>query len=87
MIPEIDLPPPVDFAVLPENMPSLEAFFVLDGCAWQYTGMGDLIGLDYPAAKIIWEFAGVVLDKEQFQGVMIFARTVVNELSKKKDKK
>lgn len=72
--------------MLPENMPALEAFFTLDGCAWQYTGMGDLVGLDYSAAKIIWDFAGVVLDKEQFQGVMLFSRTVVNELKKKKDK-
>ncbi|MDP2099838.1 MAG: DUF1799 domain-containing protein [Methylobacter sp.] len=82
----MDLPPEVDFEVLPENMPALEAFFTLDGCAWQYTGMGDLVGLDYSAAKIIWDFAGVVLDKEQFQGVMLFSRTVVNELKKKKDK-
>lgn len=72
------------FSVLPENWPVLEAFWVLDGCAWQYTGMGDLIGLDYTAADLIWRGCGMVLDTEVFRGVMLFSKTVVLELAKHK---
>ena len=53
-MPDIDVPEETHFEVLKDNWPVLEAFFVLDGCAWQYSGMGDLIGLDYSAAHIIW---------------------------------
>lgn len=65
-------------------MPIIEAFFILDDCAWQYTGMGELIGLDYKAADVIWKRSGVDLKPEQFKGVMLFARTVVSELRKRK---
>ena len=64
-----------------DNWPVLEAFFVLDGCAWQFTGMGDLIGLDYTAAHIIWGYAEIKLSPEEFVGVMLFSKTVVNELN------
>lgn len=76
----------VDFEVFKSNLPILDAFFILDGCAWQVTGMGDLLGLDYPAAKIIWDYAGVCLSPGQFRGVMAFSRTVAIELNKKRSK-
>jgi hypothetical protein len=75
------------FEILKENAQVLEAFFILDGCAWQYAGMGDLVGLDYPAAKIIWDYAGIQFDSETFKGIMLFSRTVVEELNKKRSKK
>ena len=68
------------------NVPVLDAFFALDGCAWQLTGMGDLIGLDYKAAKVIWSYLDLKVDKDTFAGLMIFSRTVVNELNKKRQK-
>lgn len=86
VLPEIDDQGDIDFPVWKSNWPVLEAFFALDGCAWQHTGMGDLVGLDYPAAHIIWGYAGIKVDKETFIGLMLFTRTVVNELSKRKDK-
>jgi len=70
--------------VFKENIPVIEAFFILDGCAWQYAGMGELVGMDYQAAHIIWTYAEIKLDAEQFAGVMLFARTVVDELRKRK---
>ena len=76
-----------DFEVLKCNVPVLEAFFILDGCAWQYTGMGDLIGLDYYAAQVIWSYAGMAIDAETFRGVMLFSRTVVDEMNKKRKRK
>jgi len=72
--------------VLKSNWPVLEAFFSLDGCAWQYTGMGDLIGLDYSAAHIIWGYIGLKVDKDTFLGLMLFTRTIVDELNIRKDK-
>lgn len=72
------------FEVMKENWPVLEAFFILDGCAWQYTGMGDLIGLDYSAAHIIWGYAGIKPNQEAFICLMLFAKTVANELNKRK---
>jgi hypothetical protein len=83
-LPELDEPEDVHFEVFKENIPVIEAFFNLDGCAWQYTGMGELIGLDYQAAHIIWTYAGVKLDAEQFKGVMLFSKTVADELRKRK---
>ena len=77
-------PEATDFAVLPENWPVLKAFFRLDGCAWQVSGMGDLMGLDYTAAHIIWQGCGIVLDTEAFKGVMLFSKTVVQFLAKNK---
>ena len=49
--------------------------------------MGDLVGLDYPAARIIWDYAGIKFDSETFKGIMIFSRTVVEEINKKRSKK
>ena len=83
-MPEIELPDETHFEVLKENWPVLEAFFILDGCAWQISGMGDLIGLDYSAAHIIWGYAGIKPDQDVFMGLMLFAKTVVNELNKRK---
>jgi len=48
--------------------------------------MGDLIGLDYTAAKVIWGYAGIKPNKDTFMGLMLFTRTIVNELNKRKDK-
>jgi len=86
-LPEIDEQEVQHFEVLKCNVPVLEAFFILDGCAWQYTGMGDLIGLDYQAAQVIWGYAGMAIDAETFRSVMLFSRTVVDELNKKRKKK
>jgi hypothetical protein len=86
-LPDIEDPEEIDFELFPENIPVIEAFFILDGCAWQYTGMGYLIGLDYPAAKIIWNGCGINLSVEDFQGVMLFSRAIVNELNKQRQKK
>ena len=83
-MPDIDVPEDNHFEVLKDNWPVLEAFFVLDGCAWQYTGMGDLIGLDYSAAHIIWGYAGIKPSPDVFMGLMLFAKTVVNELNLRK---
>lgn len=74
----------VHFEVFPSNWPVLSAFFALDGCAWQYSSMGELIGLDYPAAKVIWDGLGLALKPHTFAGVMLFTRTIVNELAKVK---
>ena len=86
-LPEFEEKEAEHFEILKCNAPVLEAFFILDGCAWQYAGMGDLIGLDYPAAKIIWDYAGIKFDSEVFRGIMLFTRTVVEELNKKRSKK
>ncbi len=83
-MPEIELPEETHFEVLKDNWPVLEAFFILDGCAWQTTGMGDLIGLNYQAAQVIWSYAGISPDRDTFMGLMLFARTVVDELNKRK---
>jgi hypothetical protein len=71
------------FDLLRENAPVLEAFFVLDGCAWQYTSMGELIGLNYPAAQIIWQGLKMKINKDTFEGVMLFTKTVANEINKR----
>lgn len=83
-LPDINTPSDHHFEVFKDNWPILEAFFVLDGCAWQYTGMGDLIGLGYSAAQVIWGLSGIHPDTETFRGLMLFARTVVDELNKRK---
>jgi len=83
-LPDMDELEEIHFEVLKENWPVLEAFFVLDGCAWQLSGMGDLIGLDYSAAHIIWRYAEIEPSPEVFMGLMLFAKTVVNELNKRK---
>ena len=86
----VELPEAPDeqhFEVFKSNVPVLEAFFALDGCAWQFTGMGDLIGLDYKAADVIWSHLGISLDKDTFAGLMLFSRTLVIELNKKRQKK
>lgn len=81
-----EAPEPEDFPVLKSNWPVLNAFFALDGCAWQYTSMGHLIGLDYAAAHVIWNGLGITLSVEEFSGLMVFARTVADELNKKLSK-
>jgi len=86
-LPELEEQEEQHFEVFKCNAPVLEAFFILDGCAWQYTGMGDLIGLDYQAAQVIWGYAGMAIDAEVFRGVMLFSRTIVDELNKKRKKK
>lgn len=75
-----------DFEVWPENWPVIEAFFSLDGCAWQYSAMGELIGLDYKAAEVIWKGLAITLDTESFRGVMIFSGTLAAELNKRNKK-
>jgi hypothetical protein len=77
-----DEAPDDDFELLQENQAAVEAFFMLDGCAWQFTGMGALIGLDYQAADIIWRGLGVTLTGDDFQGVMLFSKTIANLLNK-----
>ena len=60
---------------------------VIGSCDLYYraaTAMGDLIGLNYQAADIIWKYAGITLNPEQFKGLMLFAKTVVTERNKKK---
>jgi hypothetical protein len=79
-LPDLDDQIPEDFEVLKSNAPVLQAFFALDGCAWQYSGMGDLIGLDYQAADIIWTRLELTVPSDVFAGVMLFARTVVSGL-------
>ena len=69
-----------DFELLPENEAAVTAFFALDGCAWQYAPMGGLIGLDYPAAKTIWDGLGITLDSATFSGVMLFSKTLAELL-------
>ena len=81
---EIIEPETIHFEVFKDNWPVLEAFFVLDGCAWQFSSMGDLIGLDYTAAHIIWAYAEIKLSPEEFAGVMLFSKTVVSELNSRK---
>jgi hypothetical protein len=85
-LPERESPEAIHFEVFKDNMPAIEAFLMLDGCAWQYTGMGELIGLDYSAADVIWNRTGVKLTPGTFRGVMLFSRTVATELNKKKEK-
>lgn len=67
-----------------ENMPILEAFFELDGSAWDFTGMGDLVGLDVSKAKIIWDYLEVKITPDIFKGVLLFANTIVYERNKRK---
>jgi hypothetical protein len=86
-LPDIEEPEEEHFEVLKENVPVLEAFFILDGCAWQYTGMGDLVGLDFQAAKVIWDYAGLSISADDFKGLMLFSKTVVIELNKQRIKK
>jgi len=74
------------FEIFRCHVPVLEAFFALDGCAWQFTGMGDLIGLDYKAAEVIWSRLQIDPNKDTFIGLMLFSRTIVNELNKKRQK-
>ena len=64
-------------------MPILAAFFALNDRAWQYTGMGELVGLDYKAAEVIWKMSGVKLRPGQFRLLMLFEQTVTSELRKK----
>jgi hypothetical protein len=85
-LPALEKPAETHFEVFKENMPAIEAFLMLDGCAWQYTGLGEMIGLDYKAADVIWNRADVTLDAESFRGVMLFSRTVVTELKKQRKK-
>ena len=81
-----EAPIEADFELFECHVPVLEAFFALDGCAWQFTGMGDLIGLDYKAAEVIWTYLDIRLDKDTFAGLMLFSRTIVDELTKKRQK-
>ena len=83
-LPSNEAPKEIHFEVLKENWPVLEAFLVLNDCAWQFTGMGELIGLDYAAAHIIWGYSGIKPTQEVFAGVMLFSKTVVYELNKRK---
>lgn len=85
-LPVMDEPETQDFEVFKENMPVLEAFFALEGAAWQYTGMGDLVGLDVQAAKIIWDYLAVRITPDIFSGILLFTNTVVYERSKKRKK-
>lgn len=77
---ETEEPEADDFELLPENEAAVSAFFALDGCAWQYAPMGGLIGLDYLAAKTIWEGLGITLDSTAFAGVMLFSKTLAELL-------
>jgi hypothetical protein len=86
VLPEVEDQEEADFEVLKDNWPVLEVFFALDDCAWQHTGMGDLVGLDYQAAHIIWGYAGIKPNKDTFMGLMLFTRAIVNERNKRKDK-
>ena len=84
-IPDMDEIEATNFEVLEENWPVLEAFFILDGCAWQTSGMGDLIGIDYNAAHIIWGYADMIPTPEAFIGLMHFSKTIVDILNKRKN--
>ena len=83
-MPDMDEIEATNFEVLEENWSVVEAILILDDCAWQISGMGDLIGLDYSAAHIIWGYAGIKPNQDVFMGLMLFAKTVVNELNKRK---
>jgi hypothetical protein len=85
-LPDIKKPEETDFEVFPENWPVIEAFFSLEGCAWQYSAMGELIGLDYKAADVIWKGLDIALDPETFRGVMLFSGTLATELNKRNKK-
>lgn len=78
------MPKDDDFEVFKSNMLIIDAFLMLDDCAWQYSGMGDLIGLDYKAADVIWTRSGVELKPDQFKGLMLFAKLVSSEIRKRK---
>lgn len=77
---------PQDFEVFKENMPVLTAFFALDGAAWNYTGMGDLICIDVQAAKIIWDYLEIKITADIFSGILLFTNTVVYERSRQRKK-
>jgi hypothetical protein len=85
-LPELDEPCEEDFEIFKSNAPVISAFFALGGCAWKHTGMGDLVGLDYTAADIIWRYQGIKLTKEQFSGLMLFSSEIVNIINKRKEK-
>jgi hypothetical protein len=76
----------VHFEVFKSNLPVIKAFFALDDCAWQYTDMGQLIGLDYPVAHVIWASLGITLTHDEFSGLMLFARVICVELNKRMKK-
>jgi hypothetical protein len=86
ILPDLGAAEPEHFEIFKEHLPVLEAFFILDGCAWNCSDMGVMIGLDYPAAKVIWDYAGIKLTPDVFRGVMAFSRTVADELNKKRKK-
>ena len=84
--PELELLGSEDFELFKSNAPVISAFYALGGCAWKHTGMGDLVGLDYTAADIIWRYQGIKLTKAQFSGLMLFSSEIVNILNKRKEK-
>jgi hypothetical protein len=86
MLPEKEEQEPQHFEIFKSNIPAVEAFFALDGCAWKCSEMGIMIGLDYPAAKIIWDGLGVKLSPDTFKNVMVFSRTIADELNKRRKK-
>jgi hypothetical protein len=83
-LPELEEPEEVDFILMKCNAPIVEAFLMLNDRAWQFTGMGELIGLDYKAADVIWNRSGIKLTPDQFRLLMLFEQTVTTELRKRK---
>jgi hypothetical protein len=83
-LPEQEEPEEVDFILMKCNAPIVEAFLMLNDRAWQFTGMGYLIGLDYKAADVIWTRSGFELTPDQFRLLMLFEQTVTSELRKQK---
>jgi hypothetical protein len=86
MLPEKEEQAQEHFEIFKSNIAAVEAFFALDGCAWNCSEMGIMIGLDYPAAKIIWDGLGMTLSPDTFGKVMVFSRTVADELNKRRKK-
>ena len=83
-MPDMDEIEATNFEVLEENWPVVEAICILDDCSWQILGVGDLVGLDYSSAHIIWGYAGIKPNQDVFMGLRLFVKTVVNELNKRK---
>jgi hypothetical protein len=83
-IEELDDP---DFEVMEENANAINAFLTLNDCSWQFSSMGDLIGLDFQSAKVIWDYAGISVSPEDFNGVMLFSTVVAAETNKMRNKK
>lgn len=70
-----------DFEVWPENWPMIEIFLRLQ-TQWR-TSFGGFVGLDYTAAKWIFDVYEVKDHKETLDALMIIERAVLNAISER----